>query len=532
MADTEVVNGFFKPGLALMAKLSGRTKFWVIALPLVCAVVVLTILQLSFLTTAPQATMTAAELVARQRQLDMGFWVALFIGGGAVALWAYAVLSFFKSNQSDREQIDRVMQQATTGDLTGTAGVLGIDSMGNFGKQFELVTKRMSEMVANIRSAAVQLGDTGKKLVDDTRSLADRAQAQGENLTQTAMHVRRVSETVSRNAEASQEISIMTDLLHKEASGAGEQMKLTVNSLGPLQATSGRMNEIVGTIDAIAFQTNLLALNAAVEAARAGEQGRGFAVVAAEVRRLAKSSQAAAAEVRGLIRESSERVETTVAQIERINKVMESLVTGIGEIATNVNVMAEGSAGQSSALQNVVHAVGDLDVLTQENAALVVRASANSDEMTVQASELEISVSHIQLRQGSADEARQLVFDAMVEIGKLGLRDAIALFHDKQGRFNWKDLYIFVLDRQGAYVCCGADHTRVGVRLDELLGEVGTKLTTDAWNVCDTDDGGWVTYSISNPLTGEVQTKLSYVVPYDQDRLVGCGCYVNAQWAD
>ena len=40
----------------------------------------------------------------------------------------------------------------------------------------------MSEMVANIRSAAVQLGDSGKKLVDDTRSLADRAQAQGEHL--------------------------------------------------------------------------------------------------------------------------------------------------------------------------------------------------------------------------------------------------------------------------------------------------------------------------------------------------------------
>jgi hypothetical protein len=47
----------------------------------------------------------------------------------------------------------------------------GSDSLGSFGKQFELVTKRMSEMVANIRSAAVQLGDTGKKLVDDTRAL-------------------------------------------------------------------------------------------------------------------------------------------------------------------------------------------------------------------------------------------------------------------------------------------------------------------------------------------------------------------------
>ena len=43
--------------------------------------------------------------------------------------------------------------------------------------------------------------------------------------------------------------------------------------------------------------------------------------------------------------------------------------------------------------------------------------------------------------------------------------------------------------------------------------------------------GGWVTYSIQNPLTKEMQTKLSYVVPIDQNQLIGCGCYVNAVWS-
>ena len=499
--------------MVLMVRLNAKIKFWVISAPLVLGMFALLLIQLTGMS-QPDATWYSL--------------VAAFLG---VALWAYLVLSFFAVNALDRRHIDRVMEKATSGDLTGKADDFGVDSMGNFGSRFELVTRRMSEMVANIRSAAVQLGDSGKKLVDDTRSLADRAQAQGEHLTQTAMHVRRVSETVARNAEASQEISIMTDLLHKEASGAGDEMKLTVESLGPLQATTGRMQEIVGTIDSIAFQTNILALNAAVEAAWAGDQGRGFAVVAAEVRRLAQRSQAAAAEVRNLIRESSERVGNTVTQIEAINKVMTSLTSGIAEIATNVNVMAEGSAGQSSALQDVVHAVGDLDKLTQENAALVVRASANSDAMTVQASGLEISVSHIQLRQGSADEARQMVFDAMVEIGRLGLRAAMDLFHDKSSRYNWKDLYIFIFDRQGVYVVCGSDKSRVGERLGDLIGEVGDKLTEDAWRVCDTDGGGWVTYSIQNPLTKDMQTKLSYVVPIDENQLIGCGCYVNAVWS-
>lgn len=512
MARKIEARGFLGPGMVLMARLNAKVKFWMMSAPLVLGLLCLLLILVTGVS-QPDAT-----------------WMALVVAAVSLLLWSYLIWSFFAVNALDRRQIDRVMEKATAGDLTGKADDFGVDSMGNFGARFELVTRRMSEMVANIRSAAVQLGDTGKKLVDDTRSLADRAQAQGEHLTQTALHVRRVSETVARNAEASQEISIMTDMLHKEASGAGDEMRLTVDSLGPLQATTGRMNEIVGTIDSIAFQTNLLALNAAVEAARAGDQGRGFAVVAAEVRRLAQRSQAAAAEVRNLIRESSERVGNTVTQIEAINKVMTSLTSGIAEIATNVNVMAEGSAGQSSALQNVVHAVGDLDKLTHENAELVVRASANSDALTVQASDLEVSVSHIQLRQGSADEARQMVFDAMVEIGRLGLRDAMDVFHDKNGRFNWKDLYVFIFDRQGVYVVCGSDKGRVGVRLGDLIGEVGDKLTEDAWRICDDEGGGWVQYSIQNPLTKEVQTKLSYVVPIDQNQLVGCGCYVNAAW--
>ena len=55
-----------------------------------------------------------------------------------------------------------------------------------------------------------------------------------------------------------------------------------------ITASSGKICNIIGLIDDIAFQTNLLALNASVEAARAGEAGKGFAVVAVEVRRLAQ----------------------------------------------------------------------------------------------------------------------------------------------------------------------------------------------------------------------------------------------------
>ena len=454
---------------------------------------------------------------------------AFFMG---LLLWWYLLMSFFRGSQTDRVVAGQVMALAAAGDLTGHA-TSGSDSSGNFGRHLDMMMTKMSAIVANIRTAAVLLSDSGKKLVDDTRALSDRANTQSEHLQQTALHVKHVSETVARNASASQQISKMTQGLHQEADSAGALMNQAMQSMGPLQVTSGRMTDIIGTIDGIAFQTNLLALNAAVEAARAGEQGRGFAVVATEVRNLAKRSQVAAAEVRTLIAESSARVNTTVTEIKQVSAMMESLISGISEISTNVNVMAEGSAAQSSALEEVVNAVGDLNVLTQENAGLIANAAGNSDRMIGQASALEVSVGDIQLRQGTADQARQMVFDALKHVRSGGgLARAATDFQNPQGRFIHRDLYVFVFNRAGDYVVHGAVPQRDGTPLSAIEGLDAAKLVADAFAVCDETAGGWVTYAITNPLTGNVQAKISYVMPLDDDRLIGCGCYLNADWLD
>lgn len=57
-------------------------------------------------------------------------------------------------------------------------------------------------------------------------------------------------------------------------------MRDVVNKMSSICASSKRIAELTGEIDAIAFQIRVLALNAAVEAARAGDSGRGFAAVA------------------------------------------------------------------------------------------------------------------------------------------------------------------------------------------------------------------------------------------------------------
>jgi methyl-accepting chemotaxis protein len=442
-----------------------------------------------------------------------------------VLMVAYVVTCIFMGTSIMSRQIMRGVKNAGQGDLSMRLRYEAQDNWGDIGSAIEYMLERLSAAVGAVRSSAVRLGETGRGLVDDTAALSERARNQGESLQQTTTHVRRVSETVSRNADASQEVSLMTASVHKEAENAEQLMRQAVHGLGPLKNTSERMSEIIGTIDTIAFQTNLLALNAAVEAARAGEQGRGFAVVAAEVRALAGRSQKAAAEVRGLIRESAERVAATVDEINQVDTLMGSLATGIREIAMNINSMAENSAAQSAALSEVVQAVGDLDLLIQQNAAITTSATARSDDLLSQTLDLDAAVGFIRLRNGSAEEARQLTIDATVHLHAVGWEQATKDFHERDGKFIDRDLYIFSFNRQGVYRVFGSDPKRVGSTVHATPGLDGAKVLADAWTVCDSG-GGWTTYEVVSPTTGQVRPKSSYVVAADKDNLLGCGTYL------
>ena len=480
--------------------------------------------------TAVRAPMASAKPVNEQAQLDRlrstMLLTAIMVGAG-LGLCAYGATCVWISTRMISGQILQGVDNASKGDLSLRMGCQSRDHWGETGRGFEHMLENLSGMVGQVRVAAALLGATGRGLVEDTLALSRRAETQGTSLQQTAMHVRKVSDTVARNADAAQEVSMMTSSVHQEAEAAERLMHQAVRGMGPLQSTSGRMSEIIGTIDGIAFQTNLLALNAAVEAARAGEQGRGFAVVATEVRNLAKRSQQAAAEVRGLIAESSNRVATTVNEISQVNTLMESLVAGIREIAMNINVMAEGSASQSSALAEVVNAVGDLDTLTQENASLIAQASEKSDQLIGQTFDLDSAVSFIHLRNGSSDEARQLAIDAAMHVHEVGWTQSVVDFHNPEGDFIDRDLYIFAFNKQGIYTVFGSKPERVGSTLDQTPGLDGPKLLVDAWKVCNAG-GGWVTYDIVSAATGEVQPKSSYVLTVDQNNLLGCGTYLAA----
>ena len=469
----------------------------------------------------------AEQLLARQQS---SFGQGVVMGSMAcvgLLLVGYLMLCFSVATVTSIGALHTAISEGTRGNLATHVDVPGSDELASISKEFEYMLSVLSTLVADVRSASSMVTHVGAQLVEDGHSLSQRTQSQAVSLEEATTNVGQVSDTVARNSEAAQEVSLMTKSLHAEAGNASVLMAKTVDGMGALQTTSERMREIIGTIDGIAFQTNLLALNAAVEAARAGDQGKGFAVVAAEVRSLARRSQSAAAEVRMLIAESASRVTETVSEIRAVSSLMTSLVTGISEIAFNVETMADGSAKQSIALTEVVQTVGDLDRVTVENSGLVDRTSHRSARLMQRSRQLENAVTFIKLRQGTADEALSMTTRAYDLVQSVGFDKAFEAFHDKGGEFLDRDLYIFVFDRRGVYRVMGADVSKVGTSLSDAPGLNAQRLVEDAWHRCE-QGGGWVEYDITNPVTGEVRGKSSYVLPLDSDRLIGCGAYRSA----
>jgi methyl-accepting chemotaxis protein len=165
-----------------------------------------------------------------------------------------------------------------------------------------------------------------------------------------------------------------------------------------IQRAGQEMGTIIATIDGIAFQTNILALNAAVEAARAGEQGRGFAVVAGEVRTLAQRSAEAARQIKQLIEASSEQIEQGGVLVDRAGATMTELVSSVSRVSGIIAEISHASQEQRAGIEQVNQAIGDMDQVTQQNAALVQQSAAAAGAMREQAVGLAKVVDVFQLK--------------------------------------------------------------------------------------------------------------------------------------
>lgn len=246
----------------------------------------------------------------------------------------------------------------------------------------------LSNAMRSVKIEVDSIVQASNEISSANLDLSSRTALQANSLQQTASSMQELTATVRQNADNARQANTLAISASGVAVAGGQVVTQVVDTMGSINASSRKIVDIISVIDAIAFQTNILALNAAVEAARAGEQGRGFAVVASEVRNLAQRSAAAAKEIKALIDDSVQKVDTGSKLVAEAGVTMGDIVSSVKRVTDIMTDIMKASQEQSAGIEQVCVAIGEMDLLTRENAGLVDQAVSAATSLKEQSGSL------------------------------------------------------------------------------------------------------------------------------------------------
>ena len=302
-----------------------------------------------------------------------------------------------RSIRAPLQQAIELAERIATGDLGQAVQVQRGDEFGHLMRALGAMQDALGSMVAQIRSSTDSIALASSEIASGNNDLAQRTEQTSSNLQATAFSMEALTANLQHSTDNSRQASALANSASSVAQRGGAVVTEVVATMREIEASSKKIADIIGVIDGIAFQTNILALNAAVEAARAGEQGRGFAVVASEVRSLAQRSAAAAREIKLLISTSVQKVESGTRLVTDAGSTMADIVHSVRSVAEVISEITAAANEQSAGIAGVNQSIGDLDQMTQQNAALVEQSAAAAESLREQADRMKQAVSVFRL---------------------------------------------------------------------------------------------------------------------------------------
>ncbi|MFT3813102.1 MAG: methyl-accepting chemotaxis protein [Acidovorax sp.] len=299
------------------------------------------------------------------------------------------------------ERARQVAQGIAGGDLSQHIEVQGRDEVADLGRALVEMQAGLAAIVAQVREASGSIATASQQIASGNQDLSARTEQTAGHAQEAVASLAQLTSTVQQTASSSQTANQLAASASGEAARGGSVVQQAVAGMEEISDSSRKIGDIIGLIDSIAFQTNILALNAAVEAARAGEQGRGFAVVAGEVRSLAQRSAAAASEIKTLIGASVRAVDGGVRHVKDAGGVMQEVVASVRRVGDIIGEINAAASEQSTGIGQVNTSVGEIDRMTQQNAALVEESAAAAQSLRDQAARMAQLVSQFKLAEGS-----------------------------------------------------------------------------------------------------------------------------------
>jgi methyl-accepting chemotaxis protein len=313
----------------------------------------------------------------------------LVLAGLMVAIGSLAAWVISRSITVPLKSAVDIAATVANGDLTTQFATRhDKDEIGDLMTALSGMNDALRNVVSQVQIGTSTIATASNQIASGNMDLSQRTEEQASSLEETASSMEELTSTVRQNAENARQANQLAQTASDVAEKGGAIVGQVVNTMGSINDSSRKIFDIISVIDSIAFQTNILALNAAVEAARAGEQGRGFAVVASEVRNLAQRSAGAAKEIKELIGNSVDQVEIGSKLVQQAGSTMDEVVASVRRVTDIMAEITSASSEQSIGIDQVNTAIGQMDSVTQQNAALVEQAAAAAASMQEQAARL------------------------------------------------------------------------------------------------------------------------------------------------
>ncbi len=125
---------------------------------------------------------------------------------------------------------------------------------------------------------------------------------------------------------------------------------------------------------------------------------------------------------------------------------------------------------------------------------------------------------------GTPLEAKKMVEQAIAYIRANGEEKALQEFDKPNGRFQWRDLYVFAYDLKGI-VKGHPNHTLIGQNLYSEPDSKGKLFRKDIVDIANGRGSGWVDYTYMNQMTQQEEAKITYCQKEGM-LIVCCGAYL------
>ena len=315
-------------------------------------------------------------------------------------------LHVFQKNMTDTQQLNQKIRESAEAQNKVVSdvgeglrlladGKLDYQISEPFGHEYEALradfnttASRMANTISQIKESVHVIGEGINELTQASESLSKRTERNAASIEQAAHALNDVTSSVETPAGNAAAANAATSSTRDQAEASRELVQRFVSAMDEIHASSGQVSQIIDVMEDIAFQTNLLALNAAVEAARAGDAGKGFAVVATEVRSLAARSAESASNIKTLISKSSQQVQDGVTIVGEAGETLRQITQSVVEISSFVQDLSSANSSEAATLQRVNSTIGDMEQISQQNAAMVEESASACFVLREEASKL------------------------------------------------------------------------------------------------------------------------------------------------